>query len=511
MTYEQQAELIQKQEKLIGQLQMENKLLRQKVDLLIRRVFGSSSEKLDVNQLNLLLEGLEAAPPKPEPCDESPERSRRERKRSPRREMNLEHLPVVVETVDPLEVQAAPQQWKQISQEVTESLEYEPSRMWRRQIIRRRFVKKDEPMRVPVIAPLPPRLLEGSPLSPSLLAHVIVEKFCYHMPLYRQEAKFLNEHGIVMNRQSLCRWLGVGVFWLELIYERMRREVWTGDYTQLDETPVEYLCPGHGSAKTGYLWTSNRPRGETLYQWFPSRGSECLKDIIPESFGGTIQTDGYSAYASYGQRHPDITWAGCWAHVRRGFFEAKEEDPRRAGWVLGQLRQLYRTEAQLRRQGPGSALRVATRQASSAAVIDRLEKMMRLWENQKRFLPKSGMGKAIAYTLRRMNSLRVFLTVGSIEIDNNLVENAIRPTAVGKKNWLFFGNELAGQKAAVLYTIIESCRRHGIDPESYLRHVLTVLPAATTSQIKDLTPAAIARSGIVARFGKRGGAVPKAA
>ncbi|MDX2226910.1 MAG: transposase, partial [Verrucomicrobiae bacterium] len=136
------------------------------------------------------------------------------------------------------------------------------------------------------------------------------------------------------------------------------------------------------------------------------------------------------------------------------------------------------------------------------AFVNRLEKVLRIWENKKRFLPQSGMGKAIAYTLKRMKTLRVFLHHGEVEIDNNLVENAIRPTAVGKKNWLFFGTELSGQKAAVLYTIIESCRRHQIDPESYLRHVLTVLPTATTSQIKDLTPAAIARSGILPRIGK---------
>ncbi len=504
MTYQEQVALIEKQRILIQEQAIKIQMLEAKVDALLRRFFGKSGEQLDPNQLMLLMEGLDPKTPSPkdEPCVAVAEPRRRAKARTSRRERLPEHLPVVEEIIDPLEVQQDPEAWRWISQEESEQLEYEPSRMYRRKIIRRRFVKKDEPLKVPVIAPLPPRLLEGSILSPSLLAHIITRKFCYHLPLYRQETMFLNEHRVPLHRQTLCRWMWTGANWLRLIYDDMRRDVWRGGYVQLDETPVEYLSPGHGRTKTGYLWTSCRPQVETIYQWFPSRAAECLKSIIPEDFDGLIQCDGYSAYDAYGKTHALIEWAGCWAHARRDFYEAREQDPRRSAWVLRQIQHLYAIEERLRRSGPGPRRREAVRQAESLPIIQRLGRVFKMWTAKKAFLPQSGLGKALTYAFNQWESLQVFLKDGRIEIDNNIVENAIRPTAIGKKNWLFFGTECSGQTAAILYTLVESCRRHQIDPESYFRHVLSALPMSTTSQIKDLTPSAIARKGLLPRIGK---------
>jgi transposase len=504
MTYQEQAVLIEKQQILIQEQAMKIRMLEAKVDVLLRRFFGKSGEQLDPNQLTLLMEGLDPKMPSPkdEPDVEAVQPRRRAKARTSRRQRLPEHLPIVEEIIDPLEVRQEPDAWRFISQEETEQLEYEPSKMYRRKIIRRRFVKKDQPLKAPVIAPLAPRLLEGSILSPSLLAHIITRKFCYHLPLYRQETMFLNEHRVALHRQTLCRWMWIGADWLQLIYDDMRRDVWRGGYVQLDETPVEYLCPGHGQTKIGYLWASCQPRAETIYQWFPSRAAECLKSIIPREFDGLIQCDGYSAYDAYGKTHATIEWAGCWAHARRDFYEAREQDPRRSAWVLRQIQHLYAIEERLRRSGPGARRREAVRQAESLPIVQRLGHVFEMWRAKKVFLPQSGLGKALTYGLNQWQSLQVFLKDGRIEIDNNRVENAIRPTAVGKKNWLFFGTECSGQTAAILYTLVESCRCHQIDPESYFRHVLTLLPAATTSQIKNLTPKAIARAGLLPRINK---------
>lgn len=512
MTYQEQAQLIEKQQILIKEQALRIQMLEAKVDALLRRFFGKSGEQLDPNQLTLLMEGLDPKnpPPKDEPCVVAAQPRRRAQSKASRGPRLAEHLPVVERVIDPMEVQQDPEAWRCISQEETEQLEYEPSKMYRLKIIRRRFVKKEEPLKVPVIAPLAPRLLEGSILSPSLLAHIITRKFCYHLPLYRQESMFLNEHGVRLHRQTLCRWMWTAGNWLQLIYDEMRREVWRGGYVQIDETPINYLEPGHGRARTGYLWTSCRPRIETIYQWFPSRAAECLKSIVPAPFDGLIQCDGYSAYDSHGKWQTKIEWAGCWAHARRAFFEAQEQDPRRSAWVLRQIQHLYAIEKRLRQSGLGSNRREAMRQAESRPIVQRLGNVFQMWRNKKVFLPQSGLGKALAYAFNQWTSLQVFLKDGRIEIDNNLVENAIRPTAIGKKNWLFFGTECSGQTAAILYTLVESCRNHHIDPESYFRHVLSVLPAATTSQIKDLTPKAIARSKLLPRIDKpsRGWSTP---
>jgi len=206
-----------------------------------------------------------------------------------------------------------------------------------------------------------------------------------------------------------------------------------------------------------------------------------------EDFAGTIQCDGYAAYSSFTQDRDKIELAGCWAHVRRKFFEAKEEAPVLAGWLLHQIAALYRIEAKLRDGRAGPRLRQAVRAAQSEMILCRIKKVLRLKLTQ--YLPRSRMGLAIAYALSQGEELERFRDEGRVQIDNNLVENAIRPTAVGKKNWLFIGHPHAGQRSAILYTLIESCKRRGINPQEYLRDVLARLPTMKITQVDQLTPA----------------------
>jgi transposase len=473
----------------VATLQAENALLRQKVDRLVKRVFGSTSERLSAGQLELLLT-LPATPvmvtPEPVPMPALP-RPRKER--APRLP---ENLPVVEEVLEPSAVQAAPTEWRKIGQEVSEQLDYEPGRFLRRRLIRPKYVRKADRDAAPIIAPLPARLQDRSLPAPGLLAHVLVGKYCDHLPLYRQERIFATRHGVNLPRQTLARWVELAADWLRPVYQQIRTGVLAGGYVQVDETPVDYLDPGGGQTGQGYLWVCAAPRGDVVFHWATSRATGCLAEVLPVDFTGTVQCDGYAAYPAFARQHPrPLVLAGCWAHVRRKFHDARDQSPKLTGWFLRQLQHLYRVEAELRELRAGPRLRAAVRASHSRVIVERLHRA--LVRVQPRMLPKSLLGEAIAYALGQWPTLTVYLGDGRVEIDNNLVENAIRPTALGKKNWLFVGADTAGDRSAILYTVIESCRRRGLDPYAYLRDVLTRLPALTNRQVVEITPANWAR------------------
>ena len=479
----------------------EIKLLKEKIDLLIRRLFGSKSEKLDAAQLELLLKEVDlgkadASAEKAEapsiveilkPVANRPDKNRR-------RERWPQELAVEQEVIEPEEVRDNPEAFRCIGEEITEMLDYRPGKFFRRQIIRRKFVRKEQTELPPVIAPLPDSLQQRCIAAPGLLAQVILSKYCYHLPLYRQQQIYWDRHQVWLPRQSMVRWVQLASEWLKPIYREMKAQMMKGPYVQVDETPIKYLDPGGGKTALGYLWVAHRPGQDVIFEWYTTREAKCLDKLIPIDFSGTIQCDGYSAYDRFAkhcalQGRP-VLLAGCWAHTRRGFYEALDHAPKEAGWVMRQIAHLYDIERKLRPQRGGPALRDAYRASQSAPICRRIHRILQRWYLTRRFLPKSTMGQAVGYALGQWESLQIYLKDPKIEIDNNLVENAIRPTALGKKNWLFFGDADAGQRSAIIYSIIESCRRHGVEPYTYLHDVLRRLPSMTNRQIKDIVPKA---------------------
>ena len=469
--------------------------------MLIRRLFGSKSEKLDAAQLELLLKEVDlgkadASAEKAEapsiveilkPVANRPDKSRR-------RERWPQELAVEQEVIEPEEVRDNPEAFRCIGEEITEMLDYRPGKFFRRQIIRRKFVRKEQTELPPVIAPLPDSLQQRCIAAPGLLAQVIVSKYCHHLPLYRQQQIYWDRHQVWLPRQSMVRWVQLASEWLKPIYREMKAQMMKGPYVQVDETPIKYLDPGGGKTALGYLWVAHRPGQDVIFEWYTTREAKCLDKLIPIDFSGTIQCDGYSAYDRFAkhcalQGRP-VLLAGCWAHTRRGFYEALDHAPKEAGWVMRQIAHLYDIERKLRRQRGGPALRDAYRASQSTPICRRIHRILQRWYLTRRFLPKSTMGQAVGYALGQWESLQIYLKDPKIEIDNNLVENAIRPTALGKKNWLFFGDADAGQRSAIIYSIIESCRRHGVEPYTYLHDVLRRLPSMTNRQIKDIVPKA---------------------
>ena len=493
-------ELLAAQADEIVALKAEARFLREKIDLLVKRVFGSSSEQMNSAQMEL--EGLLGKADAPVPaesgmagagyrsCEKEPEA------RKPRRQRLPEHLQVEEEVIVPLEVQAAPEAFRRIGEEVSERLDYRPARYLRLRTVRPKFVSVENKELAPVVVPVGPQLAEKLQATPAMIAHVIVGKYADHQPLYRQADILQKRHGLHTTRQTLCDWVMLGARWMRLIYEEVRRQVLEADYVQVDETPIRYLEPGTKRCQTGYFWTvhrpapAGRPRGPSFYQWHPSRSADCLDHVLGTSFGGLMQCDGYAAYESYA-RKKGLSLAACWAHARRKFHAAKDYDPAILQ-VLSLIGSLYSIEERLRLAAANSDERLHVRQRESLPILETLHHLLTAWQTRGRFLPRSSAGEAIAYTLGLWEKLCRFAHDGRLEIDNNLCENAIRPTAVGKKNWLFIGAEGAGQNSALLFTLVAECRRLGLNPQDYFTAALTRLPSANTSDIAKLTPEALA-------------------
>jgi transposase len=465
-----------------ARLHQENRLLRQKLDQYIRHYFGGQrNEGLDRHQLELLLQGLAnvVTLPTPEP---KPFASSRNGTPHPVRRMlaedKLETHEIVIE---PEEVQAHPEGWKKISEERTSQLDWVAPKIIKRVFIRPRYVKAERF----ALSPLPPQPIEQGMVGPGLLAQILVSKYEHHLPLCRQEQMFRQQFGVELSRKTMGSWVGQSVELLKPVYWVIREDLQRGHYLQADETPIRYLDPDvKGKSQQGYLWTYSRPGGDVLFEWRVSRSREGPMEFL-KNFRGKLQTDGYSAYESLAKERDDLTLIGCWAHARRGFHEALTES-KLAAWFVRQIGLLYAVEKELREKKAGPQLRAAMRTWQSRPVLARLRQAMELVRG--RTLPQGLLGQAIDYALKRWEALTRFVDDGVLEIDNNLIENAIRPSAIGKKNWLFIGHPEAGERSAVIYTLLGSCRRHGINPFDYLKDLFTRLPSAKITEIRQFTP-----------------------
>ena len=287
----------------------------------------------------------------------------------------------------------APHQWRRIGEEVSDKLDYEPGRFLCRRTVRPKYVQRGVLDAAPIVAPLPESLLERSLAAPGLLAQILVSKYCDHLPLYRQESIYWSRHEVWLPRQTMAEWVGLAAEWLQPIYELIRRDVFGDDYVQVDETPIRYLAPGHGKTKLGYLWTCGVPRGDVIFHWEVSRAATCLENLIPVDFRGTLQCDGDEAYDCFARRRgSQIVLAGCVAHVRRKFYEARETAPKVAAWFLKHFQNLYVLEAELRKARAGPKLRAVGRASLSRPVLARLHRALVRLKTQRRFFTTKSHG-----------------------------------------------------------------------------------------------------------------------
>ena len=468
-------------------LKQEIAVLRAQIEWFKRKIFGGGkSETLDRAQLMLALGALEKlekeAAQKPQIV--SYQRQSPKPRQSPAEQ--FKDLPVK-ETVEivPDEVKADPEMYERIGEEETFEIDIVPPQIFKRRIVRPKFCQRNNRERPPVVAPALVRLAQGGYASAGLIAWVIIAKYADHLPLHRQE-KMFGRWGAKISRQTMADWVALAAHALEPIYKLMLQLLLKSGYVQVDETPVRCHDPDVKRGKTiqGWLWVVSRPGGDVVFAWRLTRRHDELPKLLP-GFQGTLQGDGYQAYAGLARGKDGIEHVGCWAHARRKFHEALKESPVAALHVLRLIGHLYRYEREWKDGGQcGPALRTSLRSGHFGLTLSLLKRTAQTLAI--RSLPNSQLGKACSYLLNQWESLVAHCRLGHTEIDNNLVENAIRPSAIGKKNWLFIGHPDAGDRSAILYSIIASCRRYGIEPHAYLRDVLTRLPAMTNQD--DLTP-----------------------
>lgn len=455
-----------------------------------KQLFGPSSERQTEGNLSKeqILFSLFPAPSQPAATQEVllPPAEERAPER-PRRQPAVKVLETVTERLEPEEkvCRHCGKEKCEIGHEKSERYEYIPAKVVRHKIIRPKLACSDCKDGVS-IAPLPPTVVAQGQPGPGLVAHVLLTKFVDHVPLYRQQQQFARL-GVNFPKSTLGDWVEQGAVWLQPLVREMKQQLLQGDYVQVDETPVRVQDPDvAGKCATGWLWVVGAPQSDVIFEFHPGRGKEFAQELLGD-FKGYLQCDGYGVYGSLAKDNPKLIAVGCWSHARRKFVDALDEQPDQATPLVDEVRKLYAIERHARDECLTAPQRQQARQQISLPILTALQP--RLQNVLDRVLPQSPLGKAARYCLAEWAALNRYLTDGRLEIDNNLTENAIRPSAVGKKNWLFIGHPEAGWRSAVLYSIVVSCRRRGIEPWDYLRDVLSRLPAMKQSEISSLLPA----------------------
>ncbi|MFN2427666.1 MAG: IS66 family transposase [Candidatus Binatia bacterium] len=314
--------------------------------------------------------------------------------------------------------------------------------------------------------------------SAGLLAHLVTSKFSYHLPLYRLEQMF-EIQGSQISRKTTCGWLGATSELLEPIVIEIKRELVTEPLIQSDDTSIRYQDHQHrGTTSRGYLWAYSKPWAEVVFEFRTDRSRAGPLEFLA-GYQGAVQAHGYAGYNELFRRS-GVVHVGCMAHVRRKIFESRQEYPEHAGLLLAGIQRLYRIERGAKSDGITGERLVELRRGEPLRVFGVLEEALTAMNGQ--VLPKSGFGKAIAYALDRWLSIVRYTEIAEAELDNNGCEKAIRPVALGRRNWLFAGSESGGHRAAILFSLVTTCKRLGIEPTAYLTDVI--------ARIGELTPRA---------------------
>jgi transposase len=447
--------------------------------------FGASSETAD--QLQLALETSEIAAAAMTARLRLPEVEEKDR---PKRRPIPDHVPR-------MEVELSPAadacvdcggRLRRIGEDITEELEYVPGRFIVNRIVRprlacaccERFFQ----------APLPTRPIERGRPGPGLLAHVLVSKYADHLPLYRQSQIFERD-GLDLDRSTLADWVGKSTALLEPLADAIGRHVLAAEAIFADDTPVRMLAPGTGRTQTARLWTyarDERPWGGAAapaawYRFSEDRKGQHPKDHLAR-FRGWMHADGYAGFEEL-YRSGAIREVACMAHVRRKFVDIhRSQASPIAEEAIQRIARLYAVEKEARGSPPDR--RAALRQAGSVPVFHDLE----LWLTQQlaRISGKSPLAAAIRYALTRMDRMRPYLANGALELDNNVAERGMRAIALGRKNYLFVGSEAGGKAAAIAYTLIESAKLNGVDPQAWLADTLARIPDYMINKVDELLP-----------------------
>jgi transposase len=476
-------------ENLLKKLQeMLEKFSSMKFELaqLKRLIFGSKRERFvsgaEDGQMSLPFD-VEAVSPEDNVTAKEKVSSfeRQKRKNHPGRLTLPDHLPVDEIIIEPEEDVTG---LKCIGHEVTDELEYQQAILKINRYKRPKYARENS--EGIICGELPSRPIDKGIAGPGLLSHILVSKYVYHLPFHRQSQRFKTEHQIDIPRSTMGGWQSSTANLMHLLHEEQKRQVLGQGYLQVDETPIQVLDPKKkGKTHRGYYWVYYSPiQRMVLFDYQEGRGREGPRKLLSD-FKGYLQTDGYKVYDWFGQQK-DITLLSCMAHARRMIEKSLDDDQKRAEYAMTEIQKLYRIERQAREQKLSAEQRHKFRLDESLPIMNELGKWMTA--QVRTTLPKSPFGKALIYSVSRWDNLMNYLNDGYLEIDNNLVENSIRPTALGRRNYLFAGSHAGAQSAAMFYSFFATCKHNNVDPFTWLKKVLEIIPDYPANKISDLLP-----------------------
>jgi transposase len=473
---------IKKLQKENDELQKEISYLKSELAQIKRMLFGAKKEKFitsDNGQLSLFdaLEEKQEELKVEEEISYTREKSNKQNK--PSRQILPAHLEREQIIINPdLDIEGC----KKIGEEITEVLEYLPGKLFVKQFIRPKYVVLNQENEQSIaIADLPSLPIPKGIAGSSLLSHLIISKYIDHLPFHRQ-VKMFKRDKVELSESTINGWLASVCNLLEPLYDKLVAKTTECDYLMADETPMPVLTKDKpNSTHKGYQWVYYSPLTKTVcFDYHKSRSREGPIAFLKD-FKGTLQSDGYIAYDYFENTH---TLLACMAHARRKFFDAKENDKAKAEYALGVIQKLYTIERDIKEFD--SDKRKEIRLEKSAPILEELENWMN--KNILKVLPKSAIGKAISYTLKLWSRLKRYIDDGRYEIDNNLVENSIRPVALGRKNYMFAGSHEGAKRAAMMYSFLGTCKMNDINPSQWLNDVLNRISDHKANKLDQLLP-----------------------
>ena len=478
--------LLQRKDEEINQLKSDNLYLKQELDKLKRMLFGAKSERFisDIHPAQLILGlGIE-----PQSVSQAPKETISYQRKKPlektpavhSRQPLPAHLPRQEVVLEPENKQEGA---KKIGEEITEVLEYTPGQLYVKKYIRPKYAQPLE--KGIIIADLPSLPIPKGNAGASLLSHIIVSKFVDHLPFYRQVQMFKRMY-VNIAESTINDWFSAGCETLYPLYEELTKQIKQRNYLMADETPIPVLDKDKpGATHQGYYWSYYSPPDRLVcFDYQRGRGKDGPVNFLKD-FKGKLQTDGYAAYSTFeGSR--DITLLACLAHVRRKFDEALNNDNDRASYFLLKVQELYAIEGQCREESYLMEKRGELRQEKALPILEELESWLKA--NLIEVLPQSAIGKAIAYALRLWSRIKRYSNDGQCEIDNNLIENSIRPIALGRKNYMFAGSHDGARRAAMIYSFLGTCKINEVNPSDWLTDVLNRIQDHKANKLTDLLP-----------------------
>ena len=504
------SEELTEDQKTIQELRERILQLEQQIDWFNRQIFGSKSEKLNLAKHPDLFDPVGLGKPATS-SEEAPEeenddtqkvvKKTRPRTRKTRSENLPDGLPVKTTYIDPPEYLQNPTAWRCLKEEPRRHLGKDPGTFYIEEKIYRTWVPIDssENGAKAIVAQAPPTLIPGGFWLSDLLSEVICNRFLYHLPYDRQSKLYQSRHGVHLPKQTMSDAALQVANQCGVLIALMKRDMLQCGYLRADETEAKYRDPDKpGTTGRGRFWLYKGLNGNVIFDWTLGRDHHYFLDWIGTEYEGILGSDAYEVYPKYTRlqkaRGKKVRRAACLAHVRRNFEEALKTNPHLAKWFLKIFGKLYQIETTLREEKADARAdqkRIASyRKKHSLPLIKLLQKASLHLRDKKAGRPAGRLGKAVRYLLNQGDDLETYLHHGQVEIDNNGIERDVRPLAVGRKNWLFIGSPEAGERTAVILSLLISARHHGVDPESYLRDLIERLPTCGSDEtsLRQLLP-----------------------